>query len=160
MAHVGEFAVFLPPTTNVPRELERLIVSQWRRAEWETLFSYMQKVNVCRGDRLILWNATDRALYFVEAGALEVTSVTGGFSREAIQLFLPGSVVGELSFFDGRPRSAEVRAAVDSALHRLDFEAYKRFADAQPRMACDLLFAIGQLIALRLRHTMSSAKCQ
>jgi CRP-like cAMP-binding protein len=87
-----------------------------------------------------------------------VTTLTGGVSPEAIDWFLPGSIVGELSFFDGKPRSAEVSAAQDSELYRLDFQAYRRFVDAHPRMACDFVFAIGRLVALRLRQTMSKVE--
>src|SRR5215468_1003367 len=137
---------------------EPLVVTQWQRGDWETLFSYAQQVRVPRGSMLIRRNGVDRALYFVESGALEVTSVTGSFSPEAIDWFLPGSIVGELSFFDGKPRSAAVSAAADSELYRLDFQAYQRFVDAHPRMACDLVFAIGQLVALRLRQTMSKVE--
>jgi hypothetical protein len=43
-------------------------------------------------------------------------------------------------------------------LYRLDFQAYEGFAVAQPRQACDLVFAIGRIIPLRLRHTLSNVE--
>ena len=58
-----------------------------------------------------------------------------------------------LAFLDGLPRSAKVWAVTDSDLYRLDFADYERFAAAQPRRTCDLLFAIGRVVALRLRHS-------
>ena len=146
---------FLRAAAKATRDADSLVVSQWQRADWETLFSYAELVKVARGGTLFHRNAAERALYFVEAGALELTHLTGGVSPEAIDWFVPGSVVGELSFFDGKPRSAEVSATEDSELYRLDFQAYQRFADIHPRMACDLVFAIGRLVALRLRQTMA-----
>ncbi len=70
-------------------------------------------------------NAVERALCFVESGVLEVTSIVGGLSVRSIDWFHPVSVVGELSFLDGKPRSAEVSAIVDSELYGLDFQAYE-----------------------------------
>ena len=62
-------------------------------------------------------------------------------------------MVGELAFLDGMPRSAKVWAVTDSDLYRLDFADYERFAAAHTRQTCDLLFAIGRVVALRLRHS-------
>ena len=149
---------FLRAGAKATRDANSLVVAEWQRTDWETLFSYAELVKLARGDTLIHRNAAERTLYFVDAGALEVTTLTGGVSPEAIDWFLPGSVVGELSFFDGKPRSAEVSATQDSELYRLDFPAYQRFADAHPRMACDFVFAIGRLVALRLRQTMSKVE--
>jgi CRP-like cAMP-binding protein len=68
-----------------------------------------------------------------------------------------GSVVGELSFFDGRPRSAKVSALADSELYRLDYADFLQYADAHPRRACDLLMAIGRVVASRLRRTQAQS---
>ena len=54
----------------------------------------------------------ERALCFVESDVLEATSIVGGLSVRSIDWFHPGSVVGQLSFLDGKPRSAEVSAIV------------------------------------------------
>lgn len=103
-------------------------------------------------------NAAERALYLVQSGVLEVTSVAGGGSVRAMDWYRPGSVVGELSFLDGKPRSAEVYAILDGVLYRLDFRAYQAFADAHPRKARDLVLAIGRVVALRLRRKLSHVK--
>lgn len=149
---------FLRAGAEAKRDAEPLVVPQWQRADWEVLFSYTQHVKISRDNMLIRQNAAERALYFVESGVLEVTSVASGLSLRAIDWFHPGSVVGELSFLDGKPRAAGVCAIVDSELYRLDFQDYEAFADAHPRKACDLLLAIGRMVALRLRHTMSNVE--
>jgi len=134
-------------------DAELLAIPGWQQADWETLFSYAQAVHVARGDVLIRKQATERALYFLTSGVLEVTAVLSSHSLGAIAKVHPGSVVGELAFLDGMPRSAKVWAVTDSALYRLDFAGYERFATAHPRQTCDLLFAIGRVVALRLRHS-------
>jgi CRP-like cAMP-binding protein len=149
-------AAFADAAAKGPRTGELLAVPGWRLADWERLFSYTQRVHVRRGHVLIRRQASERALFFLVSGLLEVTAVLGSHSLGAIAKVHPGSVVGELAFLDGLPRSAKVWAVTDSELYRLEFADYQRFAAAHPRQACDLVFAIGRVVALRLRHTLAS----
>ena len=128
-----------------------LVIPGWREADWATLFSYADRIRVASGDVLIRKEASERALYFLVSGALEVTAVLSSHSLGPIAKIHPGTVVGELAFLDGMPRSAKVWAVADSELYRLDFASYERFATAHPRQTCDLLFAIGRVVAQRLR---------
>jgi len=146
-------SAFTRAAGNGEPDAELLAIPGWQQADWEILFSHAQHVHVARGDVLIRKQATERALYFLASGVLEVTSVLSSHSLGAIAKVHPGSVVGELAFLDGMPRSAKVWAVTDSELYRLDFAGYERFAAAHPRQTCDLLFAIGRVVALRLRHS-------
>lgn len=146
-------AAFLRASAGDDKEL--LVVSGWQRTDWDALFAYAQRVQVPQGHVLIRKHAAERVLYFVASGLLEVTAVLSSHSLGPIAKIHPGSVVGELAFLDGRPRSAKVWAVKDSELYRLDYADYERFADAHPRKTCDLLFAIGRVVALRLRHSRS-----
>jgi CRP-like cAMP-binding protein len=132
-----------------------LVVPQWREADWAMFLSHAQPLRVARGKVLIQEDASERVIYFVSSGLLEVTSVMSSQSMGTLAKVHPGSVVGELSFFDGRPRSAKVWSVADSELHRLDYDAFLRYADAHPRQACDLLMGIGRVVALRLRRTQT-----
>ena len=149
-----ELAPFLRAAAEASPDGELLVVPHWQRADWEALFSYAQRVKVACGNVLIRQGAEERQLYFVASGLLEVESVSGGLSE--IVMVHPGSVVGELSFLDGKPRAAKVRAVTDSDLYRLDVLDYHAFVDANPRKACDLALAIGRVVALRLRRSLSN----
>jgi CRP-like cAMP-binding protein len=147
---------FLRAATDASPDLEPLVLPRWQPADWEALFSHGHHVSVSRGNMLIRQNAAERALYFIETGILEIVSLVSYLRVSSIGWFHPGSVVGELSFLDGKARSAEIRAVVDSELYRLDLQGYQSFADAYPRNACDLMFAIASVVALRLRNTLSN----
>jgi CRP-like cAMP-binding protein len=151
-------AAFLRAGAGARPDTETLVVPQWQAADWEALFSYARRLEVARGEVLIEKDAAERALYFVAAGLLEVTAVLGSESLGVIAKIHPGSVVGELAFLDGRPRSAKVWAIAASALYRLEFADYTRFADAHPRRTCDLLFGLGRIVALRLRRTQARGR--
>jgi CRP-like cAMP-binding protein len=136
-------------------EGELLIVAQWQHADWETLFSHARRLNIAQGGVLIEEEASERVIYFIASGLLEVTSVAVNQSQATLATIHSGSVVGELSFFDGRPRSAKVSAIADSELYRLDYADFVQYANAHPRQACDLLMGIGRVVALRLRRSQT-----
>ena len=148
-------AAFMRATAGDHPERELLTLPQWHQAEWQGFFSHASRVDVPRGKVLIQEDASERVIYFVASGLLEVTSVLSSQSLGAIAKVHPGSVVGELSFFDGRPRSAKVWAVANSELYRLDYAGFQRYADEHPRQACDLLMAIGRVVASRLRRTQA-----
>jgi len=150
-------AAFLRAAAEERPDRQLLVVPQWQEADWETFLSHAHPWKVPRGKVLIQEDASERVIYFVSSGLLEVTSVMSSQSMGTLAKIHPGSVVGELSFFDGRPRSAKVWSVADSELYRLDYDAFLEYADAQPRRACDLLMAIGRVVALRLRRTQAGA---
>jgi CRP-like cAMP-binding protein len=150
-----EIAPFLRAVAEASPEREVLMLRQWAPGDWQVFFSYAHRVAVPRSKVLIQADASERVIYFVASGLLEVTSVLSSQSLGTIAKVHPGSVVGELSFFDGLPRSAKVWAVADSELYRLDFTDFQRYADTHPRQACDLLMAIGCVIASRLRRTQA-----
>ena len=132
-----------------------LWVPQWQAADWSTFFAYADLVTVPRGSVLIQKDAVERALYFVVSGLLEVTTILGGLSMSSIAKVRPGSVVGELAFFDGRPRSAKVWAIADSQLQRVEFKAFDAFCADHPQLACNLLLALARVVSLRLRNAQA-----
>lgn len=150
-----EIATFISAGAGEHPERELVVLPQWQRDEWQAFFSHARRLNIPRGRVLIQEDASERVVYFVVSGLLEVTSVLGNQSLGTIAKVHPGSVVGELSFFDGRPRSAKVWAVADTELYRMAYSDFERYADAHPRQACDLLMAIGRVVALRLRRTQA-----
>ena len=147
----ADVAAFVQAGTRGDKDGELLAIPGWTDADWEALFSYAERIHVPRGNVLIRKRTSERVLYFLTSGMLEVTAILSSHGLGGIAKVHPGSVVGELAFLDGLPRSAKVWAVTDSDLYRLDFADYERFAPAQPRRTCDLLFAIGRVVALRLR---------
>lgn len=125
----------------------------WTAADWQALFAHAQPVHLRAGEALIRRGEGGQALYFVISGALEVTA--GSQRSESLGLLwreTPGSVIGEVSLFDGRPRSASVWATEPAELLRLDLAALQAFTAQHPRLGCDLLFALGRVLAGRYRR--------
>jgi CRP-like cAMP-binding protein len=93
-------------------------------------------------------------LCIVLDGQVEVMAhARDGLSFGRLARFGPGAVVGEQAFFDGGPRSAGAWAVGDCAIATLTPEQFAAFADANPGLGRDLLFALGRILAIRLRRT-------
>ena len=60
-------------------------------------------------------------------------------------------MLGELAFFDGRPRSATLDAVTDVEVVRLDAAAFERLHEHAPELAHAMLRDLARILALRLR---------
>ena len=133
---------------------DRLLLMEWSDADWNKLLDRTHPRPFRASEVVIQRGATDRALHFVVAGLLEVgITQVDGVSISSIAKIGVGSVIGEQSFFDGQPRSADVWAVADGELLRLEFEEFTRFGQDEPALARDLLFALARVLSSRLRNT-------
>ena len=153
MNHADHIAVFRG-AQSAPAAGDWLLLPEWSDADWNKLFCCTRPQPFRAGEMLIQRGATDRVLYFVVAGSLDVgITQVDGVSILPLAKIGAGSVVGEQSFFDGQPRSANVWAVSDGQLLRLDFEDFNRFGRDEPALARDLLFALARVLSARLRNT-------
>jgi CRP-like cAMP-binding protein len=131
-----------------------LLLPQWREHEWRKLFAVTTSRPVKASEVVIQRGVDDRSLYFVASGSLEVgITYVDGISISPLARICAGSVIGEQSFFDAQPRSANAWAVTDGELLCLTQERFAEFATAEPVMTRDLLFALGRVLSLRLRNT-------
>jgi CRP-like cAMP-binding protein len=140
-------------------ERDDLHLPAWSRDHWARLLAESTVVELKAGDLLMKREAAGRALYFLIDGSLDVTTARGdSLSLGPIATVLPGSVVGEIAFLDGRERSASVWAREPSRMFRLDSDAFQRLREQEPQLAADLLAAIGEILATRLRAMLGNGR--
>lgn len=133
-----------------------LALPRWTPDQWAQFAGLTEPLTVEAGDAVIATGSAERALYLVVSGTVEVAYVVRQSLTVSIMTQVPaGSVVGELAFFDAAPRSANVWAVEDSQLLRVSLRDFERFAEGNPRMAYDVVFALGRIVAYRLRSTTS-----
>ena len=131
-----------------------LLLPHWDEQHWRKLFAATTSRPVKASEVVIQRGVDDRSLYFVASGSLEVgITYVDGISISPLARIGAGSVIGEPSFFDAQPRSANAWAVTDGELLCLTQERFGEFAAAEPVMTRDLLFALGRVLSLRLRNT-------
>jgi signal transduction histidine kinase len=102
------------------------------------------------GELLIREGEPGDAMYLILSGELEVTKQSGTTEVQLAKVG-PGTLQGEMSAIEGRPRSASVRALGDVELLRIPREALLRVFEVTPEAA----FLILQTVLNRLRSTES-----
>ena len=133
---------------------DRLMLPEWSEADWSTLLASTTVTSFRTSDVVIQRGIEDRALFLVADGVLEVGVTTfDGVSVSSLARIGTASVIGEQSFFDGQPRSANVWAVTGGMLLRWEFDQYMRFGAEHPMLARDFLFAVARVLSTRLRLT-------
>ena len=119
--------------------------------DWQVVIANGQRIDFSKGQTLLKQGDVDDALYIVISGKVEVVAgrTFGGDKRLA--LIDEGSVFGELSFFDSRPRSASVKGASDGNALRLSRKGFDKIAAWNPALARQFLLDLGRILAFRFR---------
>lgn len=107
--------------------------------EVQTLLDYTELVTFKKSDIIADIGDVGEALYFVISG--EAVLVYGTDSTETeVGRMKVGELIGEMSFFDQRPRSVRMRALKDDTqLLRLPRAMYNRLRVEHPYIAVNLL---------------------
>jgi len=137
-----------------------LLLADASDEEWATLLAHTRNRRFSPGDAIVTAGAADQSLYLVLEGQLEVLAGAKGRGRRGYRRLASvgaGSVIGELSFFDGGGRSALVRAVTSAMLAEMSRSEFDALATASPDLARRLLFDLGRILAQRLRTVQGTA---
>ncbi|MBL8484607.1 MAG: cyclic nucleotide-binding domain-containing protein [Rhodocyclaceae bacterium] len=148
-----------PGDGDRPMQSTLVFLPEHGENSWRVLLSFTERRPFRAGDEVLRVGDTGRAIYIVARGSLEVVvphkKKRGSFMRVAE--LDEGSVFGEQAFFDAQARSATVRAVSDGEMHVLSLDSFEVLAAHHPELAREILFDLGRILSLRLRHTMAYA---
>ena len=146
MSHAGPFLVFAEEAHEDSADL--LFMPEATASDWATVFSRAEVRRIPAGLALVQAGEQDRALYLLTDGTVGVRLPR---DESAFKTIDAPSVVGELAFFDGRPRSATLDAVTDVEVVRLDEAGFDRLTRDAPELAHAMLRDLARILALRLR---------
>ena len=153
---MGASSFFPYPVPSGDERPDELVFMPERSPEqWDRLLAFVERRGFRAGEEVIKRGEIDRALYIVVKGNLEarVTEGRAGIHKGAAVPVPPGSVIGEIGFFDGKARTATVTAVTGGEMLRLSFEAFQALAASEPDLAQAMLLDLGRILAIRLRET-------
>jgi SulP family sulfate permease len=142
----------LPP---LPQQLADLMADD---TAIESLLPYLQRVTLPAGSTLIRQGDTADALYFLESGQLsaQLRQENGEILR--LETMLGGRVVGELGFYLGTARSADVVVDSSSVVYRLTRTDLERMERENPEVASEFHRLIIRLLSERVTHLVSTVE--
>lgn len=146
-----------PDATGIPASDGMVFLADWSEEDWARLLRHTDTRHFATGDTVIQAGESDRSLYIVAAGRLEILRprdrAGGPESLAVVYVCEPGGVIGEQAFVDGRPRSATVRSIATGRLTRLTIDGFETFSGHYPALARRFLFDLARILSLRLRQT-------
>jgi CRP/FNR family transcriptional regulator, cyclic AMP receptor protein len=138
------------------------ILQDFSAAEADVLGSLMVHVRANPGQMLIAEGDASDWMMLLLRGTVDVGKRLGHeAAREErgdntrLAVLRPGSVLGEMSMFDGEPRYASCWALSEVEAAVLDRYAVARLIQSRPEIGAKLLVKLTQLLAQRLRNTSS-----
>lgn len=115
----------------------------------ERLTPYLQRVELPAGDDVMRQGEASDDMYFVHSGRVTVRLD----DSQRLRSYGPGTVVGEIAMFLGRPRSATVTADQPTVLARLTRAELDRMSAEDPALAAALLRFLVTQMCERLANT-------
>lgn len=127
----------------------RLMPDQWR-----VIAPYLTRHDIRAGDLLIKQGDTDRTMYFLGQGSLQVFVTGGAPGSNRIAILRAGSVIGEPGVFSDGARMANVEAMTPCAVWALRGPRFEELCQRSPALALELLRAAGGVMAIRMRNNL------
>src|SRR5258706_5807515 len=127
----------------------RLNVDQWR-----AIAPYLTRHDIRAGDLLIKQGDTDRTMYLLGQGSLQVFVTGGPPGSNRIAILRAGSVVGEPGMFSDGARMANVEAMTPCSVWALRGPRLEELAQRSPAPALQLLRAAGSVMSMRMRANL------
>lgn len=128
------------------------------QSDWEKILAIVETRHFRAGDVIIRMGERDDSFYILTAGAVLVIRLDRRGGEQIVTKIPEGSVFGEIAFFDGRPRSATIRASSNGSAIRITRSNFEHLRAWHPEVAHRMLLDLGRILAIRLRWTLETSQ--
>jgi len=137
-----------------PLELREIDIFKGRKEETlSALEACMEQRSFKAGETIFTRGQPGDELFLIRRGAVRIILPLEGKQTHHLATFGRGDFIGEMSFLDGEPRSADALAFTDTDLFVLSRQRFDKLTDEHKRLAMNLLEGLARTLAIRLRHT-------
>jgi CRP/FNR family cyclic AMP-dependent transcriptional regulator len=128
------------------------------KSDWEKILAIVETLHFRAADDIIRVGERDDSFYILTAGTVLVVKPDSKGGEEVIAEIPKGSVFGEISFFDGKTRSATIRASSNGSAIRITRSNFEHLRAWHPQIACQMLLDLGRILAIRVRWTLETSQ--
>ena len=115
------------------------------------IYAIAEAQQFAAGDVAVAEGDSDSSLYIILEGQAEVQiSIAKGLHKVAT--LIPGSIFGELSFFDRMPRSARVSVSADCTVLKISEHSFNELISRDAGLALAFVQELSRVLSLRIRH--------
>jgi SulP family sulfate permease len=122
-----------------------------------SLLNYFEKLHLDPGEKLITHGDRPDDLYFIHAGQLTAQLDRPGLPPIRLETSGSGNVIGEIGFYLGMERTADVIADEPTVLYRLSADQLQKLEETDSELAATLHRIIVRLLAervVKLTHSL------
>jgi CRP-like cAMP-binding protein len=131
-------------------DLYREFLADLHEDDLAVVLDHTQAREYLSGEFAVREGELDRSFFIVSRGTFEVR-VAGADGPRQVRVLGAGDLFGEVAFFDGRPRSADVVALEDSEALVLTPASFQRLRLSHPRLALNFVLDLGRVLSERFR---------
>ena len=119
----------------------------------QTFAKSCKEIRLKKGEMLCSEGAEGNSMFVISSGRLEIFKM-----NKLVDVAEPGEYLGEMALIDFKPRSATVKAAIDSIVIKIDEEVFEEHIIQDPRNS----YALVKTLSNRARHHLDviSQDCQ
>jgi CRP-like cAMP-binding protein len=128
----------------------RGFLADLHEADLAVVLDYTQARLYAEGEFAVREGEVDRSFFIISRGSFEVVVPTEDGPRR-VRVLEPGDLFGEVGFFDGLPRSADVVALEEAEALVLTQTAFQRLRLTHPRLALRFVLDLGRILGERFR---------
>ncbi|MBI5894422.1 MAG: cyclic nucleotide-binding domain-containing protein [Deltaproteobacteria bacterium] len=110
--------------------------------ELKAISPIINKKNYKVGDAIFKENEDGTSMYIIKKGEVKACKTAPDNELLTLTLMKDGDIFGEMSFLDGRPRSATIIAIADTEVYTIEKADFENLLDKQPRMVYKLMRSI------------------
>lgn len=148
----------IPPKTKKQNESVLLknstLFSRLNDEQLTTLAARLRSVTYKRNDVIFLKSDPGDALYIIKSGRVKISILNSDGKDLIINIYGPGEIFGEMSLFDGLPRSAAATALEGVEAVTLSRIVFDDLLGSMPGLASSII----SLLSRRLRYTTEQAE--
>ncbi len=122
-------------------------------ADLLAVWPWLKERRLRAGELLFREASSGSEMFLIRSGSVVISKHVTGRVDQVLARLEPGDFFGEMSLFDGQPRSASVQAETDAVLYGLDRANLDRLIEAHPRAATALFYQLVQVFIKRLRES-------
>src|SRR5262245_10559778 len=137
-------------TSRGAEPTHRGFLADWHEADQADILDYTQARLYAPGEFAVRQGEVDRSFFIISRGSFEVL-VSSDEGPQRIRVLESGDLFGEVGFFDGLPRLADVVALENSEALVLTQPSFQRLRLMHPRLAVRFVLELGRVLSERFR---------
>jgi CRP-like cAMP-binding protein len=119
--------------------------------EMQELLGFSRAIKFEAGDYLFRQDDISQSIYIIFSGNVELSAINVNEEEISFPVVGNGTVLGEIAFFDGKPRTASAKALDTLETIIFTHEDFTRLEEENPKLAIRILREFGRITAERLR---------